>query len=78
MSDYDSLLANASQLPLDARIQLIEALWDTVPDDCTQHSAMSGWQKSNGDPPNTTLAQCNQSRGSKSAHEAMQRLHGAG
>ena len=33
MSDYDSLLANASQLPLDARIQLIEALWDTVPDD---------------------------------------------
>ena len=33
MSDYDSLLADAAQLPLDARIQLIEALWDTVPED---------------------------------------------
>jgi putative addiction module component (TIGR02574 family) len=33
MADYDSLLSDASQLPLDARIQLIEALWDTVPED---------------------------------------------
>jgi putative addiction module component (TIGR02574 family) len=33
MSDYDTLLSDASQLPLDARIQLIEALWDTVPED---------------------------------------------
>jgi putative addiction module component (TIGR02574 family) len=33
MSDYDTLLADASQLPLDARIELIEALWDTVPED---------------------------------------------
>ena len=33
MSDYESLLADASQLPVDARIQLIEALWDTVPED---------------------------------------------
>lgn len=33
MSDYDSLLADASQLPLDTRIQLIETLWDTVPQD---------------------------------------------
>ena len=33
MSDYDSLLASASQLPLDVRIQFIEALWDTVPED---------------------------------------------
>jgi putative addiction module component (TIGR02574 family) len=33
MSDYASLLADASQLSLDARIRLIEALWDTVPDD---------------------------------------------
>ena len=32
MADYDSLLSDATQLPLDARIQLIEALWDTVPD----------------------------------------------
>jgi putative addiction module component (TIGR02574 family) len=32
MSDYDTLLSDASQLPLDARIQLIEALWDTLPD----------------------------------------------
>jgi putative addiction module component (TIGR02574 family) len=33
MPDYDSLLSDASQLPLDVRIQLIEALWDTVPPD---------------------------------------------
>ena len=33
MSDYDTLLSDASQLPLDARLQLIEALWDTVPED---------------------------------------------
>ena len=32
MTDYDSLLSDASQLPLDARIQLIEALWDTMPE----------------------------------------------
>ena len=33
MRDYQSLLASASQLPVAERIQLIEALWDTVPDD---------------------------------------------
>jgi putative addiction module component (TIGR02574 family) len=33
MPDYDSLLAGASQLPLDARMQFIEALWETVPED---------------------------------------------
>jgi putative addiction module component (TIGR02574 family) len=33
MSDYDTLLANASQWPLDVRVQLIEALWDTLPED---------------------------------------------
>lgn len=33
MSDYDSLFADASQLPLDVRIRFIEALWDTVPED---------------------------------------------
>ena len=33
MPDYDTLLADAAQLPVDARIQLIEALWDTVPED---------------------------------------------
>jgi putative addiction module component (TIGR02574 family) len=33
MSDYDSLLADATRLPIDIRVQLIEALWDTVPDD---------------------------------------------
>jgi putative addiction module component (TIGR02574 family) len=33
MSDYNTLLADASRLPVDARIQLIEALWDTVPED---------------------------------------------
>jgi putative addiction module component (TIGR02574 family) len=32
MSDYQSLLNDASQLPLGERIQLIEALWDTVPE----------------------------------------------
>jgi putative addiction module component (TIGR02574 family) len=34
MSDYDSLLSDASQLPIDERIELIEALWDTVPSAC--------------------------------------------
>lgn len=33
MSDFDSLLAGASQLPVDERLQLIDALWSTVPDD---------------------------------------------
>ena len=33
MSDYNTLLSDASQLPLEVRIQLIEALWDTLPDD---------------------------------------------
>jgi putative addiction module component (TIGR02574 family) len=33
MSDFDTLLTSASQLPLDARIQLIDALWETIPDD---------------------------------------------
>jgi putative addiction module component (TIGR02574 family) len=31
--DYESLLADASCLPLTERIQLIEALWDTVSGD---------------------------------------------
>lgn len=33
MSDYEVLLADACRLPLEARIQLIEALWDTVPEE---------------------------------------------
>jgi putative addiction module component (TIGR02574 family) len=33
MLDYDTLLADASRLPVAVRIRLIEALWDTVPDD---------------------------------------------
>jgi putative addiction module component (TIGR02574 family) len=32
MPNYDTLLADASQLPLEARVQLIEALWDTLPE----------------------------------------------
>ncbi len=32
MSDFDTLLTGASQLPVDARIQLIDALWETIPD----------------------------------------------
>lgn len=31
MPDFDTILAGASALPLDARIELIEALWNTVP-----------------------------------------------
>lgn len=31
MFNYDALLADASRLPVADRIQLIEALWDTVP-----------------------------------------------
>jgi putative addiction module component (TIGR02574 family) len=33
MSDFESLLADANQLPVGERVQLIEALWDTVPPD---------------------------------------------
>jgi putative addiction module component (TIGR02574 family) len=33
MPDLQGILADAAQLPLADRIQLIEALWDTVPDD---------------------------------------------
>lgn len=33
MSEYDALLTSARQLPLEVRIQFIEALWDTVPED---------------------------------------------
>jgi len=31
MPSYDTVLAEASRLPVVDRIQLIEALWDTVP-----------------------------------------------
>ena len=33
MSDYESLFASASQLPVGERIQFIEALWGTVPEE---------------------------------------------
>ena len=33
MSSYETLFADASRLPVAARVQLIEALWDTVPED---------------------------------------------
>ena len=33
MLSYESLLADASRLPVVDRIQLVEALWDTVPAD---------------------------------------------
>lgn len=33
MPDYQTLLANASGLPVAERIQFIEALWDTLPAD---------------------------------------------
>lgn len=33
MSDIRSLLADISKLSVDERVQLIEALWDTVPQD---------------------------------------------
>lgn len=35
MLDYNTILADASQLPVEVRVQLIEALWDTVPEDAT-------------------------------------------
>lgn len=31
MTKYDALLADATELPVADRIELIEALWDTVP-----------------------------------------------
>ena len=33
MPEYEALFADASRLPVAERIQLIEALWDTVPED---------------------------------------------
>jgi len=33
MLNYETLLADASRLPVVNRIQLIEALWDTLPAD---------------------------------------------
>ena len=33
MTNYETVLADASHLPIADRIQLIEALWDTVPAD---------------------------------------------
>lgn len=33
MSTIDSLLADAAQLPVEDRIHLIDALWDTLPAD---------------------------------------------
>lgn len=33
MPNYETLLSNASLLPVSDRIQLIEALWDTLPAD---------------------------------------------
>ena len=33
MPDYKDLLAEAAQLPVADRIQLIEALWDSFPED---------------------------------------------
>lgn len=33
MTTYQAVLSDASQLSLSERIQLIEALWDTVPED---------------------------------------------
>jgi putative addiction module component (TIGR02574 family) len=78
MSDYDSLLANASQLPLDARIQLIEALWDTVPDDSLP-ALSDEWvaeierRSAEYDAGSVQSIPWEQIRA-----EAMQRLHGAG
>jgi len=34
MPDYETVLADARRLPPAGRIQLIEALWDTLPADC--------------------------------------------
>jgi putative addiction module component (TIGR02574 family) len=31
MSDFQSLFADASQLPVGERVQLIDALWETLP-----------------------------------------------
>jgi len=33
MRDYEAVLADATSLPVVERIQLIEALWDTLPGD---------------------------------------------
>ncbi len=42
MPDFDTLLADASQLPLAGRLRLIDALWDTVPEE-SQPPLSSEW-----------------------------------
>ena len=49
MSNYETLLAEANLLPVGDRIQLIEAIWDTLPADSPSTSdRSSGWQKFSG------------------------------
>lgn len=43
MPDYKTLLADASELPVAERIQLIEALWDTVPDNTALPPLSQEW-----------------------------------
>lgn len=45
MLDYESLLADASQLPVGDRILLIEALWETVPETAISEQWLAEIQK---------------------------------
>ena len=51
MLDYESVLADASHLPIPDRIQLIEALWNTMPADSLPPLTRSGWPRFAGDRP---------------------------
>jgi hypothetical protein len=41
MPDFDTILSDASQLPLEARIYLIDALWETIPEDAASSGRIS-------------------------------------
>jgi putative addiction module component (TIGR02574 family) len=44
MADFQSLFEDASRLPVDERILLIGALWDTLPDDASAPLS-SAWER---------------------------------
>ena len=54
MRTYETLLADAERLPVPDRIQLFDAIWDTLPVDALPPLSMSGLGKSRDARPSTT------------------------
>ncbi len=62
MSTYETLLTDVSRLPVAERIQLMGAIWDTLPAD----SMPSGSLRFNSARPSTMRAQRKRGRGNRS------------